>query len=263
MTPWLVLVLIAYFIGTVATVFLPKKLPMKSENTMQNLSFNAYKINETFKEKRVKKEVIAPKAKEYQLKENIVLQAIYASSGQKGWIVIYENSTKKTHILTLGEKFKAYLLDKIYNKYVIFTKNGQNYKLGLEGEEEDKYTIEKITSTKQDKKDIEYHDGSYVVKRDLVGQYTKNIDTVFKEIQIQEITKNGKIDGFKINGLSNKSIFKKLGLLKGDIIKQVNNIELKSYNDAFKIYNQMDKIDILNFQIIRNNQPMEIEYEIR
>jgi general secretion pathway protein C len=53
-----------------------------------------------------------------------------------------------------------------------------------------------------------------------------------------------------------------LGLRKGDIIKAVNNIELKSYNDAFSIYKKINKINNLNILILRNDREMELDYEI-
>jgi len=89
--------------------------------------------------------------------------------------------------------------------------------------------------------------------------YTTQMPIKHKNVE----QKDGKIDGFKINRIANKSIFKELGLRKGDIIKGVNNIILKSYADAFKLYKNINKIDNLNFTILRDNQIMEMEYDIK
>ena len=53
-----------------------------------------------------------------------------------------------------------------------------------------------------------------------------------------------------------------LGLKKGDIIIKVNNKVLKTYNDVFGIYNNIDKLDAINLVVQRNNQEVELTYEI-
>ena len=53
-----------------------------------------------------------------------------------------------------------------------------------------------------------------------------------------------------------------MGLKEGDIIKSVNNSVLGSYADAFKVYNDVGNIKYLNIEILRNNELMELSYEI-
>ncbi len=59
-----------------------------------------------------------------------------------------------------------------------------------------------------------------------------------------------------------KSVFEKLGLIKGDVITAVNGQKLKSVSQVFKLYNNMDKLDSLKLTIMRDNQEKELEYEI-
>ena len=88
------------------------------------------------------------------------------------------------------------------------------------------------------------------------------MDKIWNNIEIIEI-KNGEIiDGFKINRVNKDSVFSKIGLKEGDIIKMVNNSVLSSYADAFKIYNNMENSKYINMQILRNNEVMELNYEI-
>ena len=73
---------------------------------------------------------------------------------------------------------------------------------------------------------------------------------------------DGKISGFKVTKVNSKSVFAVLGLKKNDIIKKVNNKSLTNYNEAFKIYNNIDKINYFNILIIRDNKEMELSYDI-
>jgi general secretion pathway protein C len=126
-----------------------------------------------------------------------------------------------------------------------------------------KYTVEKVDLKKSIKDEINKVDSGYILKKSIINKYTKNFDNIWKEIAIKEIKKDGKIDGFKIGNLSSKSVFKKLGLKIGDIIKSVNNITLTSYAQAFKIYENMDNITNLHIVLERNNKQMELDYEIK
>ena len=101
------------------------------------------------------------------------------------------------------------------------------------------------------------------VSNQNIKKYIKDFDSIWKSIAIKEtLDENKKINGFKIISIAKNSAFDKLGLKKGDIIKKVNNTVLKSYADAFKIYNKIGKINNLQITILRKNEEMEINYEI-
>jgi type II secretory pathway component PulC len=58
------------------------------------------------------------------------------------------------------------------------------------------------------------------------------------------------------------SKFSELGLKVGDIILKANGLELKSYKDAIKIYQNIDKLDTIVLLVKRGKQEKEIIYEI-
>ena len=58
------------------------------------------------------------------------------------------------------------------------------------------------------------------------------------------------------------SVFEKLGLKANDVIKSINNNSLNSYADAFNVYNNIGDTKYLNIEILRNNEVMELNYEI-
>ena len=88
------------------------------------------------------------------------------------------------------------------------------------------------------------------------------MEKIWNNISIKEIQNENKIEGFKIERINKDSAFAKLGLKEGDIIKSVNNSVLESYADAFKVYNNMENTKYLNMEILRNNEIVELNYEI-
>ncbi len=261
--PFGIMILIAITLNTILFVFLPKS--NFTENLKQNtiMEYKKYKFKESFGEKKaLKNKIIKQKMKkEYTLISNIVLKMIYQEEDNTGWIVISEKSSTDSIILGVGEFYKRYKLQYINRNYVVFLKGNKEYKLQLNLEEEILSPIKKVKDNYKDK--IEKVEDQYYIKRDLITEYTQNDSKIWKDISIKETMKNGVIDGFRIMGLVNDSVFSKLGLRQGDIIKSVNNIKLTSYADAFNLYKKINKVKNLKFTIMRRNEKVELEYEIK
>ena len=261
--PLIIIVLLAMVINTVLYLFLPKDYISTPISQSKTFDYRKYKLKVNFDEKKLKivNKIVEEKKKEYALISNIILKMIYQEKMNSGWIVISEKSSKESIILGLEESYKNYKLSKIYNNYVIFVKNNKEYKLPLNTNETK--TSYKMEESKDNYNKIEKIDDEYHLKRDLIKEYTKNSSKIWKEISIKEILKDGKIDGFKITRISQKSVFKSLGLLKGDIIKSVNNVQLKSYADAFGLYKKINKVKNMKFIVLRGDEEVELEYEIK
>jgi general secretion pathway protein C len=265
--PFLILTLVAYILNSLLYIYLPKSSPSIIVQKKYNMEYRKYLVNKNFKEKQqvmikeIKQKIVQ---KEYELISNISLKAIYSSSIEtNGWITIVQNNSSKTYILSVGEIFKKYKLIKVLKEYAIFKKDEKEYKLSIsDTKKEPRYTMEEEEELVKESS-VEEIDGIYSIKREEINLYKNDFSKIWKDISIIEIKKDGKIDGFRINRISSKSVFEDLGLRKGDIIKSVNNVTLKSYADALSLYKKINKMDSMQFTILRNNEMMEMEYEIK
>jgi len=258
--PILILILTAFFINSVLYFYLPKIYYPTNNISSYDIPFNKYYIKNSFNiNKKQKKEVVKKKA--YELISNISLQAIYKTEDNNGWIIISEQASNKTRMLNIGDRFKGYKLKLIFIKYVIFEKNNKDYKLLLDNKDEklSYNTVPEVQDKIETVSDLEY-----IIPRDTVKNYTANINKIWKDININEIkNSNNIITAFKVTKIRKGSIFDKLGLVKNDIIKSVNNVKLKSYADAFKVYKNINNITNVSMIIIRDNQEVELEYAIK
>lgn len=264
------LLVIAYIINIVLYLYLPKQKvvqQLKSNNELEYIRYDFYKsLKEKVKEIKPQKTIVKKK-QEYQLLSNITIIAIIDLGDGNGVITITQKSSSSSIILGIGEEFKGYVLKEVYKGFALFEKNGKQYRVTLNLDDSPKFEIKKDNKIEKVlekvEENIQVKGDAIGVKRDYLNTYIQNFDKIWKDIAISENRVGRGIDGFKINGIKKDSAFEKLGLKKGDIIKKVNNIELKSYNDAFKLYNKMDKTQALQITILRNNQEMEINYEIQ
>lgn len=239
--------------------FLPKSGVESITQNHSQIKYQNYKISTIFGLKDTTKPVKT--YKDLVRIENLILRAIYGNN-KRGFIVFAQNSTPSTNIiLGLNHSYKGYKLTQIKQKSVILQKNGKDFELVLKDDTSSSY-ITRIKSVQTAKRPKNQSDAIRAVRKKDIMHYAKNFDQIWKNIAIDEIKKDGKIDGFKIMSVNQSSIFGKLGLQKGDIIKSVNNKVMTSYADAFKIYNNIQDYEGLKIQIIRNKQIKELEYEI-
>ncbi len=188
---------------------------------------------------------------------SMTLKGLFGNK-DKGFVVIAMRSApKKTNIVSVGDVFKGYTLTSITLTGVIFEKNGKEYVLYLKKpDRKTKQYIEHIKGTPiQPGTPIE-------VTRADVSHYIKNPKEIWNEISIVEVKDGKKIKGFKVSRIKKMSKMEALGLRVGDLIIKANNVRFVSYADVLNIYKHIDKLDALQLVVIRNNQEVELVYEI-
>ncbi|WP_072682459.1 site-2 protease family protein [Arcobacter sp. LA11] len=258
--PYAFVILFAYVLMTIFSLLLPKNGIEFLDNSNISLPYQKYdgfysnvKMNTPKIDKKIKVKTIETLSK-YQLK------AVYSTSNNGGWAIIQEKSSNKSTILEQYEKFNGYTLTKLYKKYIVFEKNLEEFKIELPLDKKVAYEFK--NETPQGNENIIVNEDTIKVKRNYLNSYVNNLDKVWKDIAIKDIRKAGKIDGFKIDKVNKNSVFGKLGLKQNDVIKGINGNKINSYADAFKIYNEINKLEYLTIEVLRNNEIVELDYEI-
>lgn len=254
--PYSFIFLLAYLINSIAFFYLPKVGVEFKDNNIGNLEYKNYsgfysKVQIVQESKEVKSAPMENFSK-YNLK------AVYSTTSNGGWITI-ENGDN-SFILSQGENIDGYVLSKLFKSYVIFEKSQKEYK--LEMKEKDNISYELTEDTDDIKQNIIVKDDLVKVNRTYLNSYVQNIDKVWNNIAINEKKVGNKIEGFEVLKVNQDSVFAKLGLKAGDVIKSINNNSLNSYADAFNVYNNIGDTRYLNIEILRNNEVVELNYEI-
>jgi len=263
----LTIIVIAKVIWLVVSImFLPTEGKEHIEVTRAKNLYYRTKLANKLKEIKTPTKIVK-KAPTIGTMKGIKLLALYNS---KEVLVVTVEKNKKTKVLSKGEDIDGFKLSSGGSDYAIFKKGGKEFKLVLnKGKLKTTSSITPVKPKKNKTKEkpksgiVDNEDGEKIVSRGLLSSYTKDIDKVWKDIGIGEHRTNGVLDGFKVNFVKKGSDFEKLGLRRGDILTSVNGQELNSYNAAFSFYKEMNSIENLTLSIKRNNQDMELEYEIK
>ena len=190
---------------------------------------------------------------------SLLLKGLYGSRFNCFAIVAKKASPKKTTIVSVGETYACYKLKAIELSQVIFTKAGKEFVLVLvkSGNADYSKSVTRVVKNSSTEDISE----AKVSRRDIKS-YSKNPSSIWRDISIAPLKKQGEVVGFKINRIKKGSKMATLGLKKGDVIIRANNVKLSSSNDAIKLYKDINKLDTISIVVLRNNEEKEIIYEI-
>ncbi|MFQ5680481.1 MAG: hypothetical protein ACE5GG_00275 [Candidatus Omnitrophota bacterium] len=102
-----------------------------------------------------------------------------------------------------------------------------------------------------------------VVSRKILKQRVKNINFALNEVRVLPIITQGKMRGFKIDGLKEKSVVRQLGLRPGDTIRAVNGQRLNNINIPFRIYSRLKNAPLIQVELERQGQRINMTYTIK
>jgi general secretion pathway protein C len=98
------------------------------------------------------------------------------------------------------------------------------------------------------------------IKRSDVEASLKDLNELLSQASIQPHSTDGEPDGLTITGIKAGSIFRKMGLRNGDIIKGVNNDPIKTTEDMISMYNDLKSAPDISLQITRRGQERSFNY---
>jgi general secretion pathway protein C len=125
-----------------------------------------------------------------------------------------------------------------------------------------------VQYTGSTKKEGEYavkkvSDSEFVVDEAEVQNALGNINQLLTQIRVVPNFQDGKADGFKVFAIKPESIFDKVGLKNGDVIRKVNDNDITSPEKAFQIFQELRNEKNLSIEISRRGQTQSFSYEIR
>jgi general secretion pathway protein C len=98
------------------------------------------------------------------------------------------------------------------------------------------------------------------IKRADLEQSLANLNDLISQASIQPHYTNSEADGLTVTGIKAGSIFRKMGLRNGDIVKGVNDNEIKSTEDLISMYNNLKSDSNVSLQILRRGQETSLNY---
>ena len=106
-------------------------------------------------------------------------------------------------------------------------------------------------------------DNVFVTQKEARRQVSQ-LSTLLSQVRVQpNFTRSGRADGFKILHVNRGSFVEALGINSGDIIKSINGTVVDSMQKGYELFNTLKNDTSVDVEIIRDNQPKTVHFEMR
>jgi general secretion pathway protein C len=106
-------------------------------------------------------------------------------------------------------------------------------------------------------------DDKFVIDRRELEKTVANINEVFTQARAVPYFEDGKTVGFRVFAIKPGSVFEKIGLQNGDVIKSVNGVELTDPTKAISLFTELQNEGHIALDLQRNKATKNFSYEIR
>jgi general secretion pathway protein C len=106
-------------------------------------------------------------------------------------------------------------------------------------------------------------ENDYEVPRTEIDRTLANLNDVAMQARIVPAFKDGQAQGFKLFSIRPDSIYSKIGVQNGDVIRRINGFDLNSPEKALEVYSKMKDASRIEIEIERNGAPIRKSYNVR
>jgi general secretion pathway protein C len=194
---------------------------------------------------------------------NLKLWGTVTGGQGKDRAVIEDTKKKEQNLYSNGDAVPGATLKLILREKVVLSVNGKDEILEME-----KIKSGRLSQTsmpgRASKSSTSSPARAYKVKlkRSQIEDAMANMNDLMNQIKIRPYIQNGEPDGLILSGIKPNSLFRKMGLRNGDIIKGVEGEEIQSMDDAINFYSKLKSADSAALQIKRRGQLRDIIYNI-
>jgi len=102
-----------------------------------------------------------------------------------------------------------------------------------------------------------------VLDRREVDQAMNDIPKLLSQARAVPYLVNGSMSGFRLDFIAPASFYDKIGLKYGDVLQQVNGVEIRDPATMLTLFQQLRNEQTVKLDVLRNNQRSTLTYEIR
>ncbi len=106
-------------------------------------------------------------------------------------------------------------------------------------------------------------ENEYEVPRAEIDKTLSNLNDVAMQARIVPAFKDGVAQGFKLFSIRPDSIYSKIGVQNGDVLKRINGYDLNSPEKALEIYSKLKEASRIDIEIERNGSTVRKTYNVR
>jgi general secretion pathway protein C len=105
-------------------------------------------------------------------------------------------------------------------------------------------------------------ENQYVVAKSEINNALTNLSDLATKARIVPSFKNGVANGFKLFSIVPDSLYSKIGVQNGDVIRRINGYEMNSPDKALEIYQKLRDASRIEIELERRGETVRKSYSI-
>lgn len=212
---------------------------------------------------------VSPQVTDLRLK----LWGVALYENQDSYCVIEEEKKRKQGVYRVGEEVPGgAILKQVEWDRVILTRAGKDEVLELQDTIGGAKMATRFSSSRRSSaggkkgkvKGVEVvSDTEYIVDREEVDNALDNMSKLFTQIRAVPHFEGGEATGFRLFAIRRGSIFDKIGLKNGDIIRNINGQAMNDPTRALALLEEMRDASDLSVTVTRNRKEKTLSYTVR
>jgi general secretion pathway protein C len=183
-------------------------------------------------------------------------------SSSAGWSLasVLDLTRQKSSTLMVGDSLQDARVLEILRDRVIVSRDGRRELIEAEpGDLPGPSTDAKLRTITVRSLD----ENRYEVPRSELEEALSRLDAVATQVRIVPAYRDGQPQGFKLSSIRPDSLFSKLGLLNGDVVRRINGFEMSTPANVLEVYLRLRETSQIEVDIERNGSSIRKSYTIR
>jgi len=201
------------------------------------------------KQAPVEKDVVRPIAE-----MGLTLKGTIAGPKEVARAIIEEKRKQKSY--KIGDEIKGAIVLAIYRNKVIMDVNGQEQMLVVE----EKKSSSKVASRRAPARSPER---PKTTAPSGMTSIMKNLDQYIGSARVVPYFKGGEPYGFRVSNLKEGTMVYEIGVRSGDIIRSVNGIPIRTPEDAFNVYQELQNQSAVDVELERAGESNTISVPLQ
>ena len=196
-----------------------------------------------------------------QTQLNLKLWGTVTGSTEQAYAVIEDTQKREQKLYRIGDSIQNAVVKIIRRAKVVLQVDGKDEVLAMEELKKGKKS--RMASRRPQRTSSQTRTQRVSLKRSMINDAINDVSKLMTDVKIQPHMADGRPDGLAISNIKPNSIFRRMGLRNGDILKSVEGQDIRTVDDALRLYDSMKTADSVTVEIERRGSKRTIDYSIR
>ena len=171
----------------------------------------------------------------------------------------------ETQVYAIGDKYQGARIYAVEKERVLIDNNGINEYIDNSAAAPPNIGVSPVPQPPQaggGEGVKQLSENQYVVAKSEINNALTNLSDLATKARIVPSFKNGVANGFKLFSIVPDSLYAKIGIQNGDVIRRINGYEMNSPDKALEIYQKLRDASRIEIELERRGETLRKSYSI-